>query len=158
MILNYDYFNRIEEILKPYHENLLVQSQKDKVQHGTTSLFEHCMNVVRVSVYLDAKLRSKSDLRVLVVGAFLHDFFLYDWHTENPIGWHHSYRHPVIACENAIRVFGIDEEIQRVIKSHMWPWPPVRTPFTREAMIVCLADKYCSLMETFKKPVVVASM
>ena len=30
----------------------------------------------------------------------------------------------------------------------MWPLPPQRVPTSREALLVSLADKYCSLYET----------
>ncbi|MCF0131800.1 MAG: HD domain-containing protein [Pseudobutyrivibrio sp.] len=157
MILTTNQISQIEEILSPYIDNPLVQSQHNNIQHGTTTMYEHCMNVVKVSVYLDARLGWKAEPKAMIVGAFLHDFFLYDWHTENPDGWGHSVYHPVRACKNAVEQFDIDKSIQNVILAHMWPWPVHRFPASKAALIVCLADKYCSIMETFKQGSIIVS-
>ena len=49
---------------------------------------------------------------------------------------------------NAQRVFGITKKEQNVIASHMWPLTFRHIPTCREAVIVCLADKYCAIVES----------
>ena len=89
------------------------------------------------------------DRRAMIRGALLHDFFLYDWHDKEHISIFklHGFYHPGIALKNAEREFELSSIERDVIKKHMWPLTIV-PPSCREAWIVTMADKYCSLMET----------
>ena len=126
-----------------------VQEMKRYKQHGRISTFEHCERVARLSCRIDRALHLHADPHTLVKGAMLHDFYLYDWHNEDG-GEHdwHGYIHAERARRNACRYFGADERVQHVIYCHMWPLNRTRVPRTREAWIVCLADKYISIRET----------
>ena len=86
--------------------------------------------------------------RALLTGALLHDFYLYDWHEKST--WHrwHGFSHPSRAWKNARRHFPMGAKEENIIRSHMWPLIPWQIPRSREAVIVCLADKCCSLYET----------
>ena len=42
----------------------------------------------------------------------------------------------------------ITKKEQNVIASHMWPLTFRHIPTCREAVIVCLADKYCAIVES----------
>ena len=126
-----------------------VQKMKKYVQHGCVSTFEHCENVARLSYKIDKRLSLHSDMEVLLTGAMLHDFFLYDWHEAGDGSHHlHGFRHAESACENAKRVFDINDKTAHVIYCHMWPLNPGRIPMSREAWIVCIADKFVSLHES----------
>ena len=137
-------------LLEEYKRNPKVQEKKRYIQHGSISTYEHCVSVTRVSYWLNKRLHLGADEKTLVTGAFLHDFYLYDWHDTGD-GSHrlHGYRHADRACDNAVKVFSVNKEIQKIIKCHMWPLNISRLPLTRAALIVCLADKYCSTIETF---------
>ena len=137
-------------LLEEYKRNPKVQEMKRYIQHGSISTYEHCVSVTRVSYWLNKRLHLGADEKTLVTGAFLHDFYLYDWH-DTGVGSHrlHGYRHADRACDNAVKVFSVNKEIQKIIKCHMWPLNISRLPLTRAALIVCLADKYCSTIETF---------
>ena len=60
----------------------------------------------------------------------------------------HGFSHPGSACVNAQRVFGITKKEQNIIASHKWPLTFRHIPTCREAVIVCLADKYCAIVES----------
>ena len=119
---------RLSAILEQYDHHPKVQEMREFIQHG--------------------------DETTLAVGAFLHDFYLYDWHKQG--SFHglrhlfemHGFSHPGSACVNAQRVFGITKKEQNVIASHMWPLTFRHIPTCREAVIVCLADKYCAIVES----------
>ena len=49
---------------------------------------------------------------------------------------------------NAERCFAITRKEQNIISSHMWPLTFRHVPTCREAVIVCLADKYCAVLES----------
>ncbi|MFR4394292.1 MAG: hypothetical protein ACLT29_08440 [Ruminococcus callidus] len=74
--------------------------------------------------------------------------YLYDWHNHVDEGVLHGFAHPHIACKNAAMRFHVNAEVQHIITTHMWPLTLRFVPRSREAVIVCLADKYCSTLET----------
>lgn len=129
------------------------QQMKKFTQHGSTSVFEHALAVAKFSVIFAINLENllgiKIDHRALVRGALLHDYFLYDWHepSDKRRGLH-GFTHPQIACENAIRDFDIPLIEQDIIKHHMFPLTLI-WPHSWEGWIVCFADKWCAICETF---------
>ena len=60
----------------------------------------------------------------------------------------HGFAHPHIACRNAAMRFHVNAEVQHIITTHMWPLTLRFVPRSREAVLVCMADKYCSALET----------
>ena len=142
-----------DKILSEIKTDENVQKMKEYIQHGNVSTFEHCENVAKLSYEIDKRFSLHSDLKVLLTGAMLHDFYLYDWHEEGDGSHHlHGFRHAKRACENAKKYFSIDKESDHVIYSHMWPLNPERFPRSKEAWIVCFADKWVSLKESlFRK-------
>lgn len=140
--------------LKEYLEDEKVRKMEEYSAHGKTSVLSHSMAVVKMADYLNRKLKLNADKKVLLVGALLHDFYLYDWHdariTPNLLQMH-GFTHPMKACENAVKDFNIDEKTQEVIKCHMWPLTLRHMPRSKEAVLVCMADKICALKETFKR-------
>ncbi|MCL2036670.1 MAG: HD domain-containing protein [Oscillospiraceae bacterium] len=138
------YKEDIDEIL----DSPEMQKSKNFVQHGKVSVFSHSVAVADYSCRFARKLRLKVDFTSLIRGALLHDFFLYDWHDD----WDklHGFKHPRIALENADKRFKLNKKERNIIRKHMWPMTFINIPTCREAWLVCLVDKYCSLLETFR--------
>ena len=122
---------------------------KSHIQHGNMTVNAHCQNVAKYSLIIRDKLHIKCSEKELIRGALLHDYFLYDWHTTKPesIFKLHGFNHPTIALENAAKEYELTPREQEIIKKHMWPLTVV-PPTCREAWIVTMADKWCSLLET----------
>ena len=141
-------------IVEKYDHHPDVQRMREYIQHGSVTTYQHCKNVALVSFWLNRRLHLHADETSLAVGALLHDFYLYDWHTTGT--FHglrrlfemHGFSHPADACVNAKRVFSITRKEQSIIASHMWPLTFRHVPTCREAVIVCLADKYCAVVES----------
>lgn len=137
--------NTLENYLK--HDK--VRSMKKYISHGNVSTFDHSLSVVRLSYRINKKFSLKADNESLLVGALLHDFYLYDWHNIDD-GSHrlHGYKHSRFAAYNAKKHFDVPEKVVKIIECHMWPLTITKMPKSREAAIVCFADKCCSLKET----------
>lgn len=140
---------REEELLRTLLADERVREMKNYTQHGKISTYDHCKKVAEVSCGMNRKLHLHADPDVLIRGAVLHDFYLYDWH-EKDGGSHdwHGFIHAERARQNAEQQFHAGKEVQHVIRSHMWPLNITRVPRSREAWIVCLSDKWVSLYET----------
>lgn len=145
MRLTADEREQLEATLAPYEGDSEVRRMASFVQHGSVDTLSHCRSVAEVSWWLAHRLHANVDRTSLLVGALLHDFYLYDWHGA---GWRHSYRHAECARRNAAQRFDVDRHTQQVIRCHMWPISITHVPSTREALLVCIADKYVSLHET----------
>ena len=136
-------------ILSPQMEPLKVY-----IQHGKTSVFEHSLSVAKHSLlyahFLERRFGLKCDRTSLVRGALLHDYFLYDWHDKEVPGRRiHGFTHPGTARKNAVRDFEMNTKEQDIIAKHMFPLTII-PPRHRESCIVCIADKWCAICETFK--------
>lgn len=121
---------------------------KGFIQHGNVSVYEHCLAVCVCSIKIARMLRIRYDLRALIRGALLHDYFLYDWHVnDDPNRKLHGFFHPSVALENALKDYELSKKEQDIIKHHMFPLTII-PPMCREAWLVCLADKICAGKET----------
>lgn len=137
------------QLLRPYLKNDKVQQMNAYIQHGSVSTLQHCKYVAEMSCWLNNRFHLGANQKALMIGALLHDFYLYDWHVdenhEHPL---HGFSHPEAARKNAQHYFRIGKQTQDVIRCHMWPLTLTQVPTSRAAIIVCIADKYCSLYET----------
>ena len=121
------------------------------IQHGGTTTYTHCRAVAYYSYRTCRVLHLNADLRSLSRGAMLHDLFLYDWHVPDQSHRLHGFCHPRFALENARRFFAINRTEENIIGSHMWPLTVTRIPRCREAWVVCMTDKACSLIEMCRR-------
>lgn len=141
--------SEIERHLEGLNQTKEAALMKTFVQHGSISTYDHVIRVVRFSFYLNRRFHLGAPESELVRGAFLHDFFLYDWHKKGCCGGRlHGFAHPAIALKNAMRRYRLTPVECNIIESHMWPLTLFSIPKSRAAFIVCFADKVCSSYET----------
>ena len=124
-----------------------IQRMSQFIQHGETTCLMHCKTVAYYSVAFVNRFNIKVDMKSLIRGALLHDYFLYDWH-EQQLSNLHGFRHPGIALKNATRDYELTKIEMDIIRKHMFPLT-LSLPMYRETWVVCLMDKYCTLREFF---------
>ena len=152
---NYEERREFYRLLKKYAWDIMdsrnFQSTRNFIQHGTMPVHRHCLDVANQSIRISKRLGIPCSEKDLIRGALLHDYFLYDWHDKNRANYQklHGFYHPGIALRNAEKEYRLSPREKDIIKKHMWPLTIV-PPRCREAWIVTTADKYCSLLETWK--------
>lgn len=147
--LQMDQFRQVVTILTGMYATSRILDNRKFIQHGTTTLFQHCRNVALLSLKLARMFHIKVDERSMVRGALLHDYYLYDWHDKQARPHLHGYVHPALALQNAERIYTLNPTEIDIIKHHMFPLT-ICPPQTKEGLLVSIADKLCSTYETLK--------
>ena len=137
-----------QKIIEPLITNETVLKMKNFRQHYETSCFDHCY-VVAFYCYLICK-KYNLDYKSATRAAMLHDLFLYDWRKrqEDRKGLH-AFTHGKTACENACKLFDLNEKEKDMIIKHMWP-VTIELPKSLEGFVLTFVDKYCATSETFE--------
>ncbi len=136
----------LQQILAACEASRLLET-KQFMQHGTTSVYQHCIAVARVSCMLADNMGLSVNRESLIRGALLHDYFFYDWHVPNPEHRLHGFTHQKRALQNAMDDFALTTVEQNMILRHMFPLTPI-PPACLEGWVLCIADKFCSTLET----------
>ncbi len=135
------FINCISDIL----ESEKVQKLLDYTHHQSVDRLQHVTSVAYISYLLCRRLNL--DYNAAARGAMLHDLFYYGRFDSEKIRFHY-FRHPSAALENARNIFSLIKKEENIIKRHMWPIT-LLPPASREALIVCLVDKYCATLEAY---------
>lgn len=140
---NDEFINIIKDIIS----NKTVQEMKNYRQHYETSCFDHCLTAAYYCFIFCKKFNL--DYFSCSRAAMLHDLFLYDWRKrQNGRKGLHAFTHPKTACENAKKLFFLNDKEIDIILKHMWP-VTISLPKYKESYILTLVDKYCALRESF---------
>ncbi|MCI6639621.1 MAG: HD domain-containing protein [Pygmaiobacter massiliensis] len=124
-----------------------VQVMRQFRHHYFTNTYEHCCHVAIYSYLLARRFHLKIDEEALVRGALLHDYYLYDTRTMPISNFRHGISHAEAAALNAAADFDLTEREKQIIRSHMWPLNLTKLPRSKEALLVCIADKCCARRE-----------
>ncbi len=145
----YQELGLIKEAARDILRSKNIPLMRKHIQHGSISVHRHCVDVALASVKIKRKFNIKCSEIEMIRGALLHDYFLYDWHTYKPAKREklHGFTHAAKALENATHEYILTPKERDIIQKHMWPLN-LKAPKCKEAWIVTIADKYCSLMET----------
>ncbi|MDO4760053.1 MAG: HD domain-containing protein [Candidatus Saccharibacteria bacterium] len=142
------------DIIEKYGGDILndetFQSQKEYLQHGKVSVYDHVIYVADKSLSYAKRLHLKVDEEALVRGALLHDYYLYDWHIHGAFYRGHIIKHPKEAAEKAKQDFKINKKEESLIRRHMFPMTIV-PPRYREGWLISWADKTSAVSETLGK-------
>ena len=136
------------EIDNLINEGRLLET-KQYIQHGSVSVYEHCVRVTELSLRLQKLLKISIIRKELIRGALLHDYFLYDWHDSNNDHSVHGITHPKTALNNDSQDYSLTDVEKDIILHHMFPLTLI-PPRHKEALIVCVADKICAMQETIE--------
>jgi len=139
---------KLEAIYQTFLNDEKIKRMKDIKMHRGSNCYEHSFKVAKKAMKMALRSHKKNlNLEALLIGAILHDYYLYDWREDRSKLKKHAKKHPYIAAENAMRDFGISEEVKKIIESHMWPFNFKNFPETKEARIVDIADNNVALCE-----------
>lgn len=141
---------KLEAIYQTFFNDEKILRMKDISMHRGSNCYEHSFKVAKHAMKMALRGNKKNlNLEALLIGAILHDYYLYDWRKDRSKLKKHTTKHPYIASENASRDFDIPHEVKKIIKSHMWPFNFKEFPSTKEARIVAIADNNVATWEAF---------
>lgn len=123
-----------------------MKAEQKFLQHGTISCYEHSIFVAYMSTWITLRFNVKVDMRSMIRGALLHDYFLYDWHVTDKSHRMHGFTHAQTALRNAERDFTLNIIEHDIISKHMFPLNH-NIPRYKESVIVNFADKICTICE-----------
>lgn len=147
--MNYDYMEMINYYGKEILQSENMQKEKNYLQHGNISVFEHSISVAIECLKIVRILGIPVDQKSLIRGALLHDYFLYDWHESDKSHRLHGLTHAKTALLNAQKEYKLNEIEKNMIYCHMFPLN-LRIPKYRESIILTIADKIVATKETIE--------
>ena len=139
------------DILAEVREKTRLDEMKQYLSHSDISVYTHAVKVAYTAYRFAVKYNIPCDLRALVRGGLLHDYYLYDWHDPNKGFRWHGFKHHRLALANAERDLPLTRRERNIIASHMFPLTFWSVPRCREAWMVTVADKIVASEETARK-------
>ena len=148
MYLSPEQKEKLESIYQSFLNDKKILRMKEFSMHRGSNCYEHTFKVVKRAIHhVEISSKKNIDPEVVLVGAILNDYYLYDWRSDREKLRGHGKNHPHIAADNAEKDFEISEDVKKIIHSHMWPINFSEYPKTREAKIVSISDKAVTLKE-----------
>ena len=138
---------KLENLYQSFLNNEKILRMKDISMHRGSNCYIHSFKVAKKAIKKSIN-KKNINLEVVLIGAILHDYYLYDWRQDRSKLRKHAKNHPGIAINNAINDFDISDDVKTVIKTHMWPINIKAFPNTKEAKIVSLSDKAVTIRES----------
>lgn len=124
-----------------------VYQQMKSIKHHNESVYEHCLD----TAYVSYKIAKKMNLDYISItrGCLLHDFYLYKFKKGKGMKvfsapLEHAKNHPLIALDNALKYFELNDKEKDIIKNHMFPIGIPRSP---EAWVATFVDKFLAMTE-----------
>ena len=145
--------NKKEEfdlLVKDIVENEAFTKSGSEPHHGITR-FEHSMRVAKYT-YLISKFFHMKNSNDATRAALLHDFYVFD-DMKGQSSARQLQTHPMVALNNSLKYFELNDMQKDIIKSHMFPCN-LDVPKYKESWLVSLIDKVIGGYEIvlFKAP------
>ena len=137
----------LEALYQKLKADPLILKMKEIPMHRGSNCYIHSFKVTKYAVKRALKKKKTYNLKDVIVGCVLHDYYLYDWRVEHDKRKKHGSQHPLIAEKNAKRDFDISPEVSEIIKTHMWPINLKQYPHSKEAKLVDFADDVIATIE-----------
>lgn len=147
MIITSEEQNRLETIYQAFLNDEKILRMKNISMHRGSNCYLHSFKAAKKAIKKSLN-RKDVNLEVVLLGAILHDYYLYDWRKDRSKLKKHGKNHPSVAINNAVKDFDISEEVKKVIKSHMWPINIKDYPKSKESKIVSISDKAVTIGES----------
>jgi len=142
------------EIYSEFYNVNKYRELKCMPHHGNNRL-EHINRVSKMSFYLSKFLNL--DYVSCTRGAMMHDFFTKEDISRNKKHYNKFLKnHPLVAYNNSIKYFDINDIEKDIILTHMFPIKKGK-PKYKESKIVCFCDKIISVYEFFRYKVNVSA-
>ena len=126
------------------------RAMREYRHHIKGSVYDHSVKVAYLCYLHYKRHGGPGELRELVRGALLHDFYLYDWHDRLPGHRLHLFTHPQEALRNAKRHYpDLTPRETDMIRNHMFPITPHTLPRTAAGWLICFYDKVAALSDYF---------
>ncbi len=139
------YIKEYYEIYNEFYKVNKYREMKSIIHHGNNRL-DHISRVSKMSFFVSKKLHL--DYISCTRGAMMHDFFVKEDVNKKEYNKYLK-NHPLIAYNNSIDYFNVNDVEENVIKTHMFPLTHV-VPYYPESKVVCLCDKIVSIYEFFR--------
>lgn len=135
------------QMIEPLIREEKVQEMRKYMSHGYTDCLTHSVYVAYIAYKIGKK--RGFDYKALIRAGMLHDLYLYDWHHPSDRPGLHGMTHARLALHNALKIVKLNHMEKDIIEKHMWPLNP-RLPKYHESVILMIADRYVSTLETLK--------
>ena len=139
---------RLEAIYQKFLNDEKVKRMIDVPMHRGSNCYLHSFKVAKKAIKNAIRFYRKINLDTVLISAILHDYYLYDWRVDKEKRRHHGSRHPYIASIHAKEDFDVTPEVQKSIRSHMWPIGFTHFPNNREALVLSTSDKFVAFVES----------
>ena len=145
-MMNNEEKEKLERLYQSLSKDERILRLKDIQMHRGSNCYIHSLTVAKVAINR-VKNKKGYNFENIIIGAFLHDYYLYDWRVDHSKKKKHGRRHPIVAEANARRDFNISSEVSEIIKCHMWPLTPHLFPKSKEAKLINYVDDVVATRE-----------
>ncbi|MBQ9743865.1 MAG: HD domain-containing protein [Clostridia bacterium] len=126
------------------------QRMKKHKHHINGTVYGHSVKVAYLCYRHHKRYGLKMDIKELIIGALLHDYYLYNLHGVGEKHRFHWFKHPKCALKNALKKYPDLTDMQRdMIKHHMFPLTPI-PPKTKAGWLICFYDKVAAISDRFE--------